>query len=412
MGNIKDFESGKPLNNAVFAEEDKYAYMLHNIQGFGNKTLFMLYRELGSCKEIYHASCDVLRKMLTGKQLKAFKAAKGEWDVDGEFEYLYTRGIDFCSYFSEGYPGRLKDIPDPPFALYCAGKMPDEHRPSVSIIGARNSSEYGKYAARLFGEKLALAGIQVISGMARGIDGIAQKAAAYAGGASFGVLGSGVDVCYPEENRALYDELIVSGGIISEYVPGTLPKPQFFPPRNRIISGLSDAVIVIEARQKSGTLITVDMALDQGREVFAVPGRICDNLSSGCNQLIRQGAEIATSPEDVVDFLRRKLMGEVFVGNKNLSSDDKVAETGENIGVSEGAQAESSATVPFITMSSAQQEVYSVMDFYPQTSASIYEKMAEKGINIGISEVMNILVELCITGVAAGNGAGFYKKAQ
>ena len=167
------------------------------------------------------------------------------------------------------------------------GKLPDENRPTVSIVGARNSSEYGKYAAKLFGERLAAAGVQVISGMARGVDGISQQSAIYAGGDSYGVLGSGVDVCYPEDNRRLYDSLITNGGVISEYLPGTQPKPQYFPQRNRIISGLSDVVLVIEAREKSGTLITVDMALEQGREVFAVPGRICDSLSYGCNSLIR-----------------------------------------------------------------------------------------------------------------------------
>ncbi len=399
-------------NGPKASDEVKYAYMLHSIPGFGNKTLFMLYEEFGSCSEIYNAADKDIRKILTAKQCRAFETAKREFDVEGEYEFLYNRGIDFYPYFSGEYPRRLKDIPDPPFGLYCAGKLPDELRPSVSIIGARNSSEYGKYAARLFGEKLALAGVQVVSGMARGIDGIAQRAAVDVDGESFGILGSGVDVCYPEENRPLYDALISTGGVISEYVPGTLPKPQFFPPRNRIISGLSDAVIVIEARQKSGTLITVDMALDQGREVFALPGRICDNLSSGCNQLIRQGADIATSPEDVVEFLRRKLIGDAGVISKEKDGGFEInsERTDPDYKVSTKDKTENSATAPLVPLSDEQQKVYSEMDFYPQTSTAIYDKLAAKGINMGISEVMNILVELCIMGIAAGNGGGFCKK--
>ena len=149
---------------------------------------------------------------------------------------------------------------------------------------------------------MASRGITIISGMARGIDGIAQTAALDAGGRSYAVLGCGVDICYPEENRSLYDRLLQQGGILSEYPPGTPPEARLFPLRNRIISGLADAVLVIEARKKSGTLITVDMALEQGRDVFALPGRVSDSLSDGCNRLIRQGAAPATCPEDLLEY--------------------------------------------------------------------------------------------------------------
>jgi predicted Rossmann fold nucleotide-binding protein DprA/Smf involved in DNA uptake len=151
--------------------------------------------------------------------------------------------------------------------------------------------------------------------MARGIDGIAQKAALDAGGKSFAVLGCGVDICYPEENRELYERLQQEGGVLSEYSPGVQPVAKLFPPRNRIISGLSDLVLVIEARKKSGTLITVDMALEQGREVYALPGRVSDALSDGCNRLIRQGAGPATCPQDILEY---------FFGAGN--EEDRVAE--------------------------------------------------------------------------------------
>ncbi len=375
--------------------EEAYAYMLHNVPGLGNKSLLRLLQEFGSCEEIYKSDSKLFDRILTQKQIKSLESVKHKWDVAGEFEFLYKTGIDFYVCTSDKYPARLKDVPDYPFALYCKGKMPDEEIPSVSIIGARNSSEYGKYVARMFAEKLALAGVQIVSGMARGIDGIAQQSAMAVGGESYGVLGSGVDVCYPEENRGLYEALLSKGGIISEYIPGTLPKPQLFPPRNRIISGLSDAVIVVEARQKSGTLITVDMALEQGREVFAVPGRVCDNLSSGCNSLIRQGAEMATAPEDVIEYLRENLY------QNKLNSDDKST-------AGEGDKTLDSAEEALLN--NDQKEIYKLLDFYPQTTATIFEKNAEISSKKSISEVMNTLVELCIMGIVSQNGAGFYKR--
>lgn len=217
-------------------------------------------------------------------------------------EELARAGISFISALEQGFPEKLKEIPDPPFGIYFKGSMPSEKEPAAAIIGARLASGYGKEQARRFGRQIGARGIAVISGMARGIDGISQKAALDAGGKSYAVLGCGVDICYPEENRELYERLQQEGGVLSEYPPGTLPMAKLFPPRNRIISGLADLVLVIEARKRSGTLITVDMALEQGREVYALPGRVSDALSDGCNRLIRQGAGPATCPEDVLEF--------------------------------------------------------------------------------------------------------------
>lgn len=217
-------------------------------------------------------------------------------------EELLRAQIGFVSILEETYPSRLRTIPDPPFGIYWKGRLPEESVPAAAVIGARLASGYGREQARRFAGRLGARGVCVVSGMARGIDGIAQTAALEAGGSSFAVLGCGVDICYPTENSALYELLLQKGGILSEYAPGTQPQACFFPPRNRIISGLSDLVLVIEARKRSGTLITVDMALEQGREVFALPGRVSDSLSDGCNRLIRQGAGAATCPEDILEF--------------------------------------------------------------------------------------------------------------
>jgi len=217
-------------------------------------------------------------------------------------EELARAGIGFVSALEEGFPEKLREIPDPPFGIYYKGSMPLENEPAAAIIGARLASGYGREQARRFGRRIGARGISVISGMARGIDGIAQKAALDAGGRSYAVLGCGVDICYPEENRELYERLQQLGGVLSEYPPGMQPIAKLFPPRNRIISGLSDLVLVIEARKRSGTLITVDMALEQGREVYALPGRVSDALSDGCNRLIRQGAGPATCPQDILEY--------------------------------------------------------------------------------------------------------------
>ena len=216
------------------------------------------------------------------------------------------------------YPARLLEIPDPPERLYVIGRLPEENVPSVAIIGARECSEYGSYVAARLGECMGRNGIQVVSGMARGIDGIGQSAALDAGGSSFAVLGSGVDVCYPAGNRRLYERLREQGGILSEYPPGTPALSRNFPPRNRIVSGLADAVVVVEAREKSGTLITVDMALEQGKEVYAVPGRVTDTLSCGCNRLVKQGAAVLLDPEELAEELRG------ICGRRGLTAREKV----------------------------------------------------------------------------------------
>ena len=171
------------------------------------------------------------------------------------------------------------------------------------MIGARECSEYGIYVAKNFAKELGAHGIPVISGMARGIDSISQEAALQGGGRTYAVLGCGVDICYPKSSRRLYEQILERGGILSTFPPGTEPIKRLFPERNRIVSGLADVILVVEARQKSGTFITVDMALEQGREVYAIPGRLTDRLSDGCNLLLQQGALIAVSPKDLLQHL-------------------------------------------------------------------------------------------------------------
>ena len=369
------------INTEVTVQELQYAYWLCNIRSLGKNTVRQLLQEAGSAQAVWQLPGTEAEKLMKPSQYRFFAASRAVWNVEKEYNILESCGIRFIPQMHPEFPERLRQIPDAPVCLYVKGRLPDSARPSVAIIGARMCSEYGRYLAREFGMELAGAGIQIISGMAGGVDGISQKGAILAGGTSYAVMGCGVDCCYPPENRKLYDMLPENGGIISEYAPGTQPKANLFPPRNRIISGLADLVLVIEARKHSGTLITVDMALEQGREVWAVPGRITDRLSDGCNQLIRQGAGIALSPEDLL---------QEFYGIEKADSETQAK--------------------PVLKLTPMENALLGVLDLNLQTISQLYDKLTGAGIQTGIPELMNELVQLCIKGMAEQEGSCFRKK--
>lgn len=203
---------------------------------------------------------------------------------------------------SKYYPEKLKNINGKPRELYCLGNLELLNYKSIAVIGSRNYSNYGKRVAMEFSYNLAKENICIVSGMARGIDSFAHEATLKAKGKTIAVLGSGLDVIYPKENIKLYEDIIKNDGlIISEYLLGTPPRKQNFPARNRIISGLSDGVLVIEARKNSGTNITVDFALEQGKDVFVIPGDIYSKTSDGTNFLIKEGAIPVTNYKDILD---------------------------------------------------------------------------------------------------------------
>lgn len=383
-------------------EKNAYAYWLSNLAGVGDKTLIQLTQVHKDPREIYgrwkkagEGVPPEYGHLLTSKQQQTFVEAVSSlrnWDVLAEYEKLGQQGIRFLTMSCEEYPDRLRNIPDPPFCIYVKGEVPREDVLSVAIIGARECSEYGRFVGGELGKVLGKNGVQVISGMARGIDGISQAACLEAGGASYGVLGCGVDICYPSGNRKLYDRLLTQGGILSSYPPGTLPKAQLFPPRNRIVSGLSDVVIVVEARQKSGTLITVDMALEQGREVYVVPGRLTDRLSDGCNKLIKQGAGIILSPED---FLRE--MSESFPGMVPGMFPTSAMTANQETEVADRKKQNEVLA----------QKVYEGIDFYPRSVEQIKEAV---GVDIPYYQVQQILMKLCMTGQVRQVSTGFYEK--
>ena len=216
-------------------------------------------------------------------------------------------GIEYISKNHPHFPEKLRQLADCPEGIYVRGRLPDPEKKTVAIVGARMCTPYGRATAAYFARVLAANGVQIISGLALGIDGAAHEGALCAGGDTFGVLAGGVDVCYPRSNIELYEQMKTRGGILSEEPCGFPPLAKMFPKRNRIISVLSDLVLVVEARKKSGSLITADFAAEQGRDIFAVPGRLEDALSQGCNELIAQGAGIALSPESLLEIMGKEV---------------------------------------------------------------------------------------------------------
>lgn len=207
---------------------------------------------------------------------------------------------------SSDFPKRLDCLEKKPEQLYIMGELPSDDKPSIAIVGARNASSYGKNIAYEYARILASQGIQIVSGLARGIDSAAHAGALEGGGKTFGILGCGIDICYPASSRKLYEKMKEQGGIITEFHPGEAPLAFHFPMRNRLISGLADGILVVEAKEKSGSLITVDCGLEQGKTIFAIPGRVGDLLSDGCNRLIYQGAVPAWKPEIIWEEMEWK----------------------------------------------------------------------------------------------------------
>ncbi|MBQ6844425.1 MAG: DNA-processing protein DprA, partial [Agathobacter sp.] len=253
----------------------KYAYWLASIQGIGTAKKRFLLEEGITAEALFCMQYSKLKEIegLTEEDLKVLHQSRKTWNLDKEWFELMGKGIGFVSLEQEKFPEKIRHIPDAPYALYYVGSLPDTNRKSVAIVGARGRSAYGSEITRILAKALSEHGVQVISGLARGIDGDAHKGALEGEGDTFAVLGSGIDVCYPKEHKYLYEKIIEKGGIVSEYPPGVQPLPHQFPARNRIISGLSDCVVVIEAKEKSGSLITADFAMEQGRDVYALPGR-------------------------------------------------------------------------------------------------------------------------------------------
>ena len=278
---------------------------------------------------------------------------------------------------SREYPKRMKNLPNMPDKLYYIGRLPSDDIPTAAIVGARNCSIYGRVQAFSFAKALSSAGVQVISGLAGGIDAEGHKGALEGSMPTFAVMGNGVDICYPKSGRGTYRRILQEGGIISEYPPGTSPRAYFFPARNRIISALSDVVLVVEAREKSGSLITAGYALEQGKAVYAVPGAVGDALSLGCHKLIYDGAGIAFCPE-------------IILAEWGISPEKEKQEEKNNQ----------------LVLASDLDLVYSCFDLRPQSLEYFIQKTG-----FSAAKTSSLLMELELMGLAGESAMQFFRKA-
>lgn len=280
----------------------KYWLWLAELPGLRGQTRFSLLDHFGTPENLYFADSGeiLLTQDMTRTQAQALNDKRLD-HAEQILEDCQRLGIRILTLQDADYPTRLKNIYNPPCLLYMRGRLPvvDEET-AVAVVGTRTATPYGIRCAEKLGYELAAAGAMVVTGLAKGIDSAAARGALRAGGVTIGVLGNGLDVVYPPENQYLYEDVTAAGVLISEYPPGTEPAGSHFPVRNRILSGLSVAALVVEAPERSGALITAETALEQGRDVYAVPGPIDAPMSRGCNRLIREGAGLVSDGWDIL----------------------------------------------------------------------------------------------------------------
>lgn len=283
----------------------EYWIWLSRIEGLNPKLLNDLLKKYEDPKRIWDKTKEeLLQDGVKEKYAKEITNTIYRQNLDKYLKYIKQNDIEIITIKDKEYPDKLKVIYDPPIVLYIKGNINILNETSIAIVGCRLCTKYGENIAKKLAYNLSLKNINVISGLARGIDSCAHIGALIGKGKTIAVVGCGLDRVYPEENKKLFNEIVKSNGaIISEYIIGTKPLAKNFPRRNRIISGLSNGVIVVEAREKSGTLITVDFALEQGKNIYAVPGNIDNPNAFGTNDLIKQGAKVITRIKDVLEDL-------------------------------------------------------------------------------------------------------------
>ena len=292
------------------------------VKGIGAVRFRTLLNAFGDAQAAWEASPEALREAgLSEKVVANVVKLRAQVSLDIVWEKLQAVSIQVLTWDDEAYPRRLKEIDQPPPVLYLRGNLLPEDEWAVAIVGTRRVTAYGRQVAEELASVLARNGVTVISGLARGVDSIAHQAALNAGGRTIAVLGTGVEQIYPPENRRLAEQMLQQGALVSDYPLGTPPDGINFPPRNRIISGLALAVVVVEAGLTSGALITASFAAEQGRDVFAVPGNITAPQSQGTNRLIQDGATPLLNPQQVLEALNLTMITEHRAARRMLPTD-------------------------------------------------------------------------------------------
>lgn len=354
-------------------------YLLSHAGNIGAVTLMKLTKTFNDLSDLLYMRPEDIKQMsgMSDKQIADLIAARISLElIKNQYIRLLESDIKYLTYFDKEYPEKLRNIANPPMTLFIKGDIPDSLKPSVAIVGARAATNYGKSMADFLAGTLAKEGVSIISGMALGIDGAAHRGAIKAGGSTFGILAGGVNICYPKDNFDCYDAMsrMKDCGILSESLPGTGNMKQNFPIRNRIISGLSDIVVTVEAREKSGSLITAEIAANQGREVMAVPGRVTDPMSRGCNKLIADGAGIVTCPDDVLEAIGIIKEGRIEIPDKKLT-----------------------------LLAKEEKLVYCTLDSAPKYTQDIVNET-----NLPYSKVCSILLELELKGLIEQISGNYY----
>ena len=306
--------------------EVRYWVGFNIVRGIGPVRLRALLDYFGDVERAWKASSEeLLSAGLDRRSLSNLLAARAKLDLDRELERIAAAGAQVLTWDSPGYPGLLREIPAPPHVLYVKGTIVEQDALAVAVVGTRRSTSYGREVCRRLVGALARNGITVVSGLARGIDGEAHRTALQAGGRTIAVLGCGIDQVYPPEHRTLAEEIVAQGAIVSDYPLGTKPEGRNFPPRNRIISGLSLGVLVVEAGMRSGALITADYGAEHGRDVFAVPGSILVRGCVGTNRLIRDGIKPVLEAEDILEELNLMMVADQLEARQVLPADETEA---------------------------------------------------------------------------------------
>lgn len=308
------------------AGRERYYVGFNLVRGIGPARLRMLIDAFGDVERAWHAPAEALAQVgLDRRSLENLLETRARVDLDRELRRVAATGAHVLTWEDEAYPRLLAEIPDPPPILYIRGELKPEDAWAVAVVGTRRASTYGREVTRRLVTVLAQSGVTVVSGLARGIDAVAHQTALEAGGRTIAVLGCGIDLVYPPEHRDLARRIAGQGALVTEYPPGTPPEPGNFPPRNRIISGLSLGVLITEAGRDSGALITADYAAEQGRDVFAVPGSILSAGCAGTNRLIQDGAKPVLDAADILQELNLTMVAEQKEARQTLPATETEA---------------------------------------------------------------------------------------
>lgn len=361
---------------------------LSSIHGVGTQTFYQLLKTFGNPANVYAASYNQLKEVVSEKVAAEITQGVNEEALKDVIHWLSQPNNHLVTLADAHYPKALLEITDPPPLLYAKGNVALLNLPSIAIVGSRNASVQGEKNAEAFAHDLCSYGLCIISGLALGIDGAAHRGALKVNGATIAVVGTGLDIVYPAKHRDLAHQIVERGLIISEFALGTPSKPQNFPKRNRIISGLSLGCLVVEANLQSGSQITARLAAEQGREVFAIPGSIHSPMSKGCHQLIKQGAKLVDCLQDIVEDLglNRGINSDLNSNLDNLNPDNAASNTTEK---------NNTANNPLLIL----------MGFEPMTLENLVHLSS-----LTVSEVSSMLMLLELEGRVASLTGGQYQK--